>query len=231
MKFIQFTRAARLLGAACLLAAGSGQALAGINGPLLSDCTSLAGTNGLVTVTECAFSGGSGPISYGGAYGISVSGDTGARPVTAFHVSTNNLPSPNDDSNHLLPFTTRSGWKAEYYSAQAWKKAFPSAFGQSYGELFGSDQGVYVYRAATWGGVNGRWTLLNPLDPSSSISASSLTFGWYGGSPDSHFVALDVNDKIVSQSFTSPVPEPSAYALMLAGLGALGVMVRRRRTG
>lgn len=35
-----------------------------------------------------------------------------------------------------------------------------------------------------------------------------------------------------SESFvTTPVPEPSTYALMLAGLGALGFVARRRRIG
>ncbi|MBL8331423.1 MAG: PEP-CTERM sorting domain-containing protein [Rubrivivax sp.] len=54
-------------------------------------------------------------------------------------------------------------------------------------------------------------------------------FGWYGGQPFSHFVALN-GQTIVSQSLvTAPIPEPSAYALALAGLGVLGVCARRRR--
>ena len=226
MKFVQFTRPARLLGAACLLAAGSGQALAGVSGPVLSDCTTLAGTNGLVTVTECAYSGGSGPISHGGTYGIQVSNASGAREVTSFYVSTNNptYASPGE----FTPFTSRSTWRTEYWSQMTWDQHMGTTHGK-FGDLFGSDLGVYGYVSlSSWTPDLGGY-FLQPLKIGETVSAASLTFGWYGGAPDSHFVAFN-GTSVVSQSFTSPVPEPSAYALMLAGLGALGVMVRRRRT-
>ena len=42
--------------------------------------------------------------------------------------------------------------------------------------------------------------------------------GWAGGSYSFSAVA-------------QPIPEPETYALMLAGLGALGYMSRRRRQG
>lgn len=47
---------------------------------------------------------------------------------------------------------------------------------------------------------------------------SGTVSGWYGGSYSFSAVA-------------QPIPEPETYALMLAGLGALGYMSRRRRQG
>jgi PEP-CTERM motif len=226
MKFIHSAAQAGLLGAVCLLGAGHGQAVAFV-GPALSNCTTLAGTNGLVTVTECAFSGGAGPISYGGTYGVDVSGAKGAREVTTLYVSTNNQ-APDGISGNNSSFVSRSGWATYYVSASDWDKAYKSA-GWSFGEPFGSDLGVYAYYSLLKNDGYGNTIYQSPLQLDSSINARSLTFGWYGGEPNSHFVALDANGFIVSQSFTSPVPEPSAYALMLAGLGALGVLVRRRR--
>jgi len=225
MNIINTAKQAGLLGAVCLLAAGSGQALA-MQGPVLSNCTTLNGTNGVVTVTECAFQGGSGPVSYGGTYGISVSGTKASSAVAAFHVSTNNPLSDPDDTGEYLPFTTRSGWRASAFSADDWNQTFSARYGKSFADFFGSDLGAYVFQTSMRMDKSGNLVPDNPLEVDSEVFARSLTFGWYGGAPNSHFVAFNGN-AVVSQSL--PVPEPSAYALMLAGLGGLGWLVRRRK--
>jgi hypothetical protein len=39
----------------------------------------------------------------------------------------------------------------------------------------------------------------------------------------------DFNDMVVGVNFTSPVPEPETYAMLMAGLGILGAVARRRK--
>ena len=40
----------------------------------------------------------------------------------------------------------------------------------------------------------------------------------------------DYNDLVVGVNFTSPVPEPQTYAMLLAGLGLIGFMVSRKKS-
>lgn len=65
----------------------------------------------------------------------------------------------------------------------------------------------------------------------SSLSPDSAHYGRYDyvlGFNDGHIYDADFDDLVVGLSL-APIPEPETYALMLAGLGAIGFMARRRR--
>lgn len=59
-------------------------------------------------------------------------------------------------------------------------------------------------------------------------SSGTWTINWLnngGNVPDYSNLTLFVRD----QHLTAPVPEPETYAMMMAGLGAIGFLARRRR--
>lgn len=65
-------------------------------------------------------------------------------------------------------------------------------------------------------------------------AADSLNDGLFVGilrdTPDVRSIAFKGNYVVLDDfTFTTPVPEPQAYALMLAGLGLIGFMARRRQ--
>jgi len=64
-----------------------------------------------------------------------------------------------------------------------------------------------------------------------TIDAPSGSFLSYVPHLKADWVGSANNYDLVSANMVTPVPEPSTYALMLAGLAAVGFMARRRRRG
>jgi hypothetical protein len=100
--------------------------------------------------------------------------------------------------------------------------------------------------SATWGlGVDNGYSLYVNGQLISSGNAEGFTSRWeysgsFGNSLHSgvNFIAVALEDHGGLTAFdmqinaaVAPVPEPETYAMMLAGLGLLGMMARRRRQG
>lgn len=103
--------------------------------------------------------------------------------------------------------------------------------GDAFGSVTFSSRGSFtlsnVLVSLTGTGITGSAA---DTDPSADFGFNGLSAGNY---------VLNVTGKItgnlggsyggVLEAATAPVPEPETYALMLAGLGAVGFMARRRR--
>lgn len=93
-----------------------------------------------------------------------------------------------------------------------------------------------------WGLTGSSWTpeVVAPTNLTPSAGWTSATTGavtllggnsyklYFGGmiTPPAFYPTLNLDN--VSVAAVTPVPEPESYAMMLAGLGALGLMSRRR---
>ena len=87
--------------------------------------------------------------------------------------------------------------------------------------------GAQTFTAPPYPGGNDFWTIWVPKSYGFTAAGTSATirFSTFGLDPNAQF---DVGiDKV---ELAGAVPEPETYALMLAGLGALGWVARRRRT-
>jgi hypothetical protein len=66
------------------------------------------------------------------------------------------------------------------------------------------------------------------------LDVSEISFGDGGGFDylilfNDNYSDTDYNDMVVGVKAVQAIPEPETYALMLAGLGVVGFMARRRR--
>jgi hypothetical protein len=72
-----------------------------------------------------------------------------------------------------------------------------------------------------------RWVVLQTTGSLSGAFADLVTTGFASGAFDVSYTADEVV-LTVTQDTVSAVPEPAHWALLLAGLGAVGFMARRR---
>jgi PEP-CTERM motif len=102
-----------------------------------------------------------------------------------------------------------------------------------------STEGVAQWLDSSWsllstvryeyGTIQGAGAVINMVNPFGSTLIGSLTFEAVRGTCYSGWCNNQSDYNLVNVTTVTPVPEPSTYALMLAGLGAVAWIARRRR--
>lgn len=147
---------------------------------------------------------------------------------------TGGLASFDLDSKHTVQFTDDSASRVNvaYYGANLGSNNVPDVMASlPSGGLFGlTPSSVVTYGApGTYGNISGTATF-HPANNSYMavhFGGAEMLFHWTNNAPANFIIT---SDKLSNyRAFTTPVPEPETYGMLLAGLGLVGFLARRRK--